>query len=106
MVLDGSVGTATVTTQGPHRRLRHDAKGGDIYLATSGDLNLATSGDFFMATDNRIMHRLSDRLPDWLHSSAAIRSAAKVRLSAAYRPHVNIRSWQPMSGTRRYTVLA
>lgn len=27
MVLDGSVGTATVTTQGPHRRLRHDAKG-------------------------------------------------------------------------------
>ncbi|HET9871229.1 MAG TPA: hypothetical protein VFP89_01370, partial [Propionibacteriaceae bacterium] len=45
------VGTATVTTQGPHRRLRHDAKGGDTYLATSGDRNLATSGDFFMATD-------------------------------------------------------
>src|SRR3954447_7805707 len=36
---------------GPHRRLRHDAKGGDFYLATSGDPNLATSGDFFMATD-------------------------------------------------------
>ena len=59
MVLDGLVGTATVTTQGPHRRLRHDAKSGDIYLATSGDLDLATSGDldlatsgdFFMATD-------------------------------------------------------
>ena len=51
MVLDGLVGTATVTTQGPHRRLRHDAKGGDFYLATSGDPNLATSGDFFMATD-------------------------------------------------------
>jgi hypothetical protein len=51
VVLDGLVGTATVTTQGPHRRLRHDAKGGDFYLATSGDLNLATTGDFFMATD-------------------------------------------------------
>lgn len=53
MVLDGLVGTATVTTQGPHRRLRHDAKGGDFYLATSGDLDMATSGDFFMATDTR-----------------------------------------------------
>lgn len=51
MVLDGLVGTATVTTQGPQGRLRHDAKDGDFYLATSGDLNLATSGDFFMATD-------------------------------------------------------
>lgn len=51
MVLGDSVGTATVTTQGPHRRLRHDVKGGDFYLATSGDPDLATSGDFFMATD-------------------------------------------------------
>jgi len=51
VVLDGLVGTATVTTQGPHRRLRHDAKGGDCYLATSGDLDLATSGDSFMATE-------------------------------------------------------
>lgn len=47
MVLDGLVGTATVTTQGPHRRLRHDTKGGDLYLATSGDLDMATSGDFY-----------------------------------------------------------
>lgn len=45
------VGTATVTTQGPRRRLRHDAKGEGFYPATSGDLDLATSGDFFMATD-------------------------------------------------------
>jgi len=51
VALDGLVGTATVTTQGPHRRLRHDAKGGDFYLAASGDLDLATSGDSFMATD-------------------------------------------------------
>ena len=53
MVLDGSVGTATVTTQGPPGRLRHDAKGGDFYLATDGDHFLATSGDFLMATDIR-----------------------------------------------------
>lgn len=51
MVFGDSVGTATVTTQGPHRRLRHDAKGGDFYLATTGDLDLATSGDFLMATN-------------------------------------------------------
>ncbi len=36
------VGTATVTTQGLLRRLRHDAKGGDFYLATIGDFLTAT----------------------------------------------------------------
>ena len=51
VVLGDLVGTATVTTQGLHRRLRHDAKGGDFYLATNGDLDPATSGDLFMATD-------------------------------------------------------
>jgi hypothetical protein len=46
------VGTATVTTQGPQRALRHDkTKSGDFYLAKTGDSDLATSGDFFMATD-------------------------------------------------------
>ncbi|MDP9824060.1 hypothetical protein J2S59_003869 [Nocardioides massiliensis] len=54
MVLGDLVGTTTVTTQGPHRRLRHDAKSGDFNLATNGDHYLATSGDFFMATDTRL----------------------------------------------------
>jgi len=73
VVLGDSIGTATVTTQGPHRRLRHDAKGGHFYLATSGDLDLATSGDLFMATDTAphrdrlLAHR--DRRP---HSSRPV----------------------------------
>ena len=46
-------------TQGLLSRLRHDAKGGDCYLATSGDLDLATSGDIFMATDKP--HRLPSK---------------------------------------------
>jgi hypothetical protein len=48
------VGTATVTTQGPHELVRHDeTKSGDFYLAKTGDPDLATSGDFLMATDSR-----------------------------------------------------
>ena len=54
------VGTATVTTQGPQRALRHDeTKNEDLYLAKTGDSDLATSGDFFMATDRRGVRKLA-----------------------------------------------
>ena len=50
------VGTATVTTQGPQRALRHDkTKSGDFYLAKTGDSDLATSEDFFMAMNKGVV---------------------------------------------------
>src|SRR5690606_37835158 len=61
---------ATVTTQGPPRRLRHDAKGGDFYLATNGDLDLAISGDFLMATDTN--RPATPQPPPWVVRRASV----------------------------------
>ena len=47
-----TVGTATVTAQGPRSRSTRRTRGEDFYLATSGDLHLAINEDFPMAMDS------------------------------------------------------